>query len=211
VANRQRLVAAAQKLAADALAGDSVRYPTAAEVPDWSPATLAAFEGLTKLERAFVEWYVAGKNAAEAYRLARGADESDAEQDYSRQYGYAIQSRPRVKAAVEAGLKDRNFGARSDLEWKLAKLRAAIEKCERSNDIKAQVALGGLIHKMAELQGEVRPTGETDGGDQRGGVRVRILEILADADRLVGSRKGPDGGPPDGPNPGPARPAVGAD
>ena len=197
-----------------AVPGDDAKdacFPHPSEVPDWSPGTLALLEGLTVLERAWVEWFVADGNAAEAYRRATGAEYTDRETDTTRKSGHQIAARPRVKAAVDAAMKDRNFNARSDLEWKLAKVRKAIARCEKMESLQAQQTLVDLVMKMATLQGEVRPAGETDGGDQRGGIRVRILEILADADRLVGGRKGPDGGPPGSPDSGPARPAVGAD
>src|SRR3954454_16741790 len=89
-----------------------VREPHWAEVPDWSEGTLEKLAVLTPLEQAVVVWRPAGDSGAEAYRRATGRDSPSA-----RQSANQILRRPEVAAAVEAGLKDRNYTALLDRGW----------------------------------------------------------------------------------------------
>lgn len=211
MADRRKVLAEALRAADQAPAeADGACFPHPAVVPDWSEATLALFEPLSVLERAFVEWYVAGGNAAEAYRRATGAEYTDRETDSTRKMGYKLAARPRVKVAVDAAMKDRNFNARCDLEWKLSKIKKAIAKCEDMDSLQAQQAVADLTIKLATLQGEIKRDDES-GLDKRSNVRVRVLEIIAEA---VGVHGGPEAANLQGPGraAGPAaHPAVGAD
>src|SRR5207245_11703668 len=92
---------------------------------DWSEATLEKLAVLTPLEQAVVVWRVAGYSGAEAYRKATGRDSASA-----RQSARQILCRPDVAAAVEAGLKNRNFAGRFDLEWFIQKLHWVIITCQ---------------------------------------------------------------------------------
>src|SRR3954468_6912873 len=102
-----------------------VREPHWAEVPDWSEGTLEKLAVLTPLEQAVVVWRVAGYSGAEAYRKATGRDSPSARPSASQ-----ILRRPEVAAAVQAGLKDRNFAGRLDLDWLLQKLHWVIVTCQ---------------------------------------------------------------------------------
>lgn len=181
--------AAAPRRAAPPKEAAVVAYPDAAAVPDWSEKTLALLERLTPLERAFVEWGATGMSAAEAYRKAAGS-----ESGFAKQSAYHIRHRPPVAAALHAALKDRNVGARCDREWKLAKLRGAIEACALDEkNPKSQAAVGKLVMQMAQLQGEVGPKRggeEPDGGPQRVNVSIRIDTILAGVAALIAQRTG---------------------
>jgi hypothetical protein len=126
-----------------------VREPHWAEVPDWSEATLEKLTVLTPLEQAVVVWRVCGYSGAEAYRRATGRDSHSA-----RQSANQILRRPKVAAAVEAGLKDRNFAGRIDLEWYLAKLHWAVVACQEARTPAHVNALCNAIKLMARLQGE---------------------------------------------------------
>jgi hypothetical protein len=163
---------------------------TPAQVPDWSDETLALFADLTALEQTWVEWYVVGVNAAEAYRRAVGFDPSGGGRDYGKQYGYEIRRRPRVKKAIEAALKDRNFDARMDREWKLMVIREQLEYARDSRDVRLAGNIPRLLKLAAELQGELpwRPEPPAAQLQARAGVRQRIEEILADAQRFIAGR-----------------------
>jgi hypothetical protein len=126
-----------------------VREPHWAEVPDWSEETLAKLAVLTPLEQAVVVWRVAGHSGAEAYRRATGRDSPSA-----RQSANQILRRPEVAAAVEAGLKDRNFAARLDLEWFIQKLHWVIVTCQDERTAGHMNTLCNAITLMARLQGE---------------------------------------------------------
>jgi hypothetical protein len=139
-----------------------VREPHWAEVPDWSAATLERLAALTPLEQAVVVWRVAGYSGAEAYRKATGRDSASA-----RQSANQILRRPEVAAAVAAGLTDRNFAGRLDLEWLLQKLHWVIVSCQDAGSASHLNTLVNSIRLMARLQGEL------PGG--RGGVRRRSL------------------------------------
>jgi hypothetical protein len=77
----------------------------ALDTTPWSAETLKLFAALTPLERSFAEWCAAGCTTADAYRRAKG--KRTGETEHSRQYGFAIRSRPRVSAAIEAAQQDR--------------------------------------------------------------------------------------------------------
>jgi hypothetical protein len=174
-----------------------VREPHWAEVPDWSEATLAKLAALTPLEQAVVVWRVAGYSGAEAYRKATGRDSPSA-----RQSANQILRRPEVAAAVEAGLKDRNYTALLDRGWMLLKLRAVVEECSEMRTPAGGNTLISAIRLMAQLQGElpfgrrgcrrrVEALPEPAG---RSAVRERIDEILAEVARLT---SGPTGARPE--------------
>jgi hypothetical protein len=200
-------------LARDNEVSDLPYYPCPEEVPDWSPETKALLNDLTLLERSFVEWLASGMNAAEAYRKATGTEYKDRETDTTRMNGYIIRSRPRVKMAIDAAMKDMNFAARLDRATMLQRLQVALEKAEKSDKPADQDTVARIIKTIAELTGElVRHTRDlTDGSGQRGNVRIRITEILADADRYAGRTPPGTGGPVQGDGGQPARPALGAD
>lgn len=122
------------------------------EVPDWSDETKAAFEPLTDLERRFVMWVAADCNSAEAYRRATGAEYTDRLTDSTRCNGYAIRSRPRVRSAIDAALKDTSFGPRMDREWILRRLNVALDKSEREG---SGEACARILRIIAELKGEI--------------------------------------------------------
>jgi hypothetical protein len=126
-----------------------VREPHWAEVPDWSEGTLEKLGVLTPLEQAVVIWRVAGHSGAEAYRRATGRDSPSARQSASQ-----ILRRPEVAAAVAAGLKDRNFAARLDLEWFIQKLHWVIVTCQDERTAGHMNTLCNAITLMAKLQGE---------------------------------------------------------
>src|SRR5262245_15272910 len=69
-----------------------VKVPPINQVPDWSPATQALMAHLSDAEKAFVEWYVIGKNAAEAYRNAFGNQDAPR----SKVEAYRMKNRPEV-------------------------------------------------------------------------------------------------------------------
>ena len=133
------------------------RYTRAEEVsgppaltPSCPPGRLIP---LTPPQRAFVEWYSTGSSAAEAYRKASGRDPGPT----ARNNGAQLLHKPHVRVAVAAALRDRNVGARCDREWKVRRLRAAIERCAADPRISAQAAVGTLVMQMAKLQGELPP------------------------------------------------------
>jgi len=173
---------------------DSVAYPDPAHVPDWSPETLALLEDLTPLQRAFIEWYVSGCSAAEAYRKASGRDPGPS----ARNNGAQLLNKPHVRTAVAAAMRDRNVGARYDREWLLQKLYAVVCRCERSDRIGDMNVLIAAIRTMARIQGELQPLSRRRAiprtqpvivtAAQRG-CRERIEEILRDADACAATRR----------------------
>lgn len=165
----------------------AVTYPDPAVVPDWTESTLILLAGLTPLERAVVEWVATGCSAADAYRRA-----TKRETDTAKQNAYDIRHRPTVAAAIQSALKDRNVGARCDREWKLAKLQAAIAKCEASDHPLAPGTLGKLVKTMAELQGEITQKSEVqhNGLPERVDVHLRVDSMLAEVARLISGRTG---------------------
>jgi hypothetical protein len=104
------------------------------------------------LERAFVEWFASGLSAAAAVRKAAGRDAGPAP-DASRQQGYKLRARPRVKAAIEACLADRTAAARLDREWLLQKLLAYIDDCEQRGSPRATRRLIEALQLVGKLQG----------------------------------------------------------
>jgi Terminase small subunit len=179
-----------------ATAPDTARQPQAAhrapaDVPDWSQETLDLLARLTPLERGFVEHYASGCNGAEAYRRASGR-EAGADTDTSRQLAYKIKNRPRVRAALQAALADRNVGARVDREWIIQKLHSIVCKCEESGSVRAMNTLATAIRLMARVQGELDGSRQPPPSAQAGGpghVRRRIEEIIADVERLAAERR----------------------
>jgi hypothetical protein len=134
---------------------DAVVYPNVDQVPDWSPATLAAMEQLTELEAAFVAWMATGLSAAESYKRAAGLKSSQAA--HAKQYGYAIKHRPRVQEALSLALKDRNFTARFDLEWLMQNLHTITSRgLEIGTPAGLQVSLASL-RTIAQLQEFLQP------------------------------------------------------
>jgi hypothetical protein len=125
-----------------------VHLPAAEQVPDWSPETGALLADLTALERAVVEWAACGHSGAESYRRATGRDCRSA-----RQAANQIMSRPRVAAALQAALRDRNFMARMDREWLLGRLFSLVEECEKSGTTRAGRRLIDALRLAARLQG----------------------------------------------------------
>lgn len=188
-------------------------YPKPEDVPEWSDATLVALDELTPLERSVVEWYATGCSGAEAYRRARRLEPPDGEYDTARNNAWGILARPRVKIALDACRKDVSFGPRMDREWMLKRLRVALEKAERSTKPSDQDTVARIVKTIAELKGELAQNNRNpnDGDAQRGSVRVRIIEILADADRLAARRTRDVSGEDEGDDGGPTRPALGAD
>jgi hypothetical protein len=167
-------------------------YPAAASVPDWSEQTLALMANLTPLERAFTEWVATGRSAADAHRMATGRASGTSA---ARQQGHKLKARPRVRAAIDAALKDRNVGARMDREWLIARTGEAIERLrfdERRHFPAA--ALCRLIKLLAELQGELpvrgqpyRPPVEQSPAAVAAVNRftARVQEVLAEAEHLA--------------------------
>ena len=155
VPRRRRPAAARPARRAGAAPGGAelVAYPDAASVPDWSPETVTLLEDLTPLQRTFVEWYVTGSTAAEAYRKASGRDPGPT----ARNNGSQLLNKPRVRVAVAAAMRDRNFDARSDREWMLMNLRAVVEHCSGSGRVEDMNSLIAAIRLMARLQGELQP------------------------------------------------------
>lgn len=107
-------------------------------------------EALKPAHRIFVEWMSTGISAAEAYRKAFGDVESASACACN-----LMRDTPGVKEAITACLKDRNFGAKCDREWKLQKLKALIELCENSPWPADRATAGKLVMDMAKLQGEI--------------------------------------------------------
>jgi hypothetical protein len=161
-------------------------------VPGWSPETLAAFDGLTPLERSFVEWYATGGNAAEAYRQATGSEYTDRHTDSTRNNGYAIRSRPRVRAAIDAAMNDVNFDARMNRQWMLQRLQVALDKAEASSEPGDQATVAKIIKTIAELKGEIVKKSEVEhrGNAERVDIHLRVDSMLAEVSRLVAGRTG---------------------
>lgn len=156
-----------------------IPIPTRLETPDYTPETLALLEKLAPVERCFVEWCAAGESAAEAYRRASGEDN-----EHAKQYGYRLRWRVDVDAAIQACLKDRNFSARCDREWKIRKLKGIIELCE-GHPLFANKAASS-IKLLAELQGEITTKTEVHhhGVSERSNISVFISQIVAEAKGL---------------------------
>lgn len=174
--------------------GAVVTCPLPSHVPDWSDETMALMEELTPLQQTFVAWIVAGKNMTEAYRLASGR--MDATSQAVCPIAHNLKKIPKVKAAIAAAIRDRNFGARMDREWMLMKCMAQIEECEKSTDIRRKNAIPQLIRLVAELKGEITQKHEhkIDAEPQQSDVRERMDRLIEAAERLTGLNKARDGG-----------------
>jgi hypothetical protein len=178
--------------------------------PDWSERTLALLSELSPLERAFAEWYASGLSAAEAFRRAAGLPHGPAP-DASRQQGYKLRTRPRVKAAIEACLGDRNLGARLDREALLAKLFKVIEQCEGSDHPRDKATLVGALLVVARMQGYLtgrRPSPPLGAKATASEPSQRLADLIANAQAALGpspTKAQPNGGNPDrdGRTPGP--------
>jgi len=163
--------------------------PAAAAVSAWSEATRDLLAGLTSLERRWVEAFARGLNAASAYRHAAGITVHPDEPDHSRQYGYAIRTRPRVRLAVAAACRDVSAGPRLTRRQMITTLMAAIETCEGSNRRRDLRVLCRLLRLAADLGGHI-PRGQRD---QRrlapqAAVDGRIQEVLASVRRQIEDR-----------------------
>jgi hypothetical protein len=168
----------------------AVRFPPAAETPDWSPETTALLDVLTVLERGVVEWRATGVSAAEAYRRATGRDSAAA-----RQSAYQILARPHFAAALSAALNDRNVGARCDREWKMSKLYSTVNEAQGMHSAAGMRVLVGAIGLLARLQGDFGPGRAARPTEAQTAHRVdvarRIDEIIADAGRPTNAPKAP--------------------
>ena len=163
------------------------------EQPDWAPDTIEALDRLTPLESAFVQHWIVCLNAAEAYRLAAGV-EPKADGDFSRTYGYAIRSRPRVKVAIALAMRDTSFDARYDKDWMMRKLERALEKAEASDDPKDQKTVAYILKVMAELKGQIRQEPPSNASNQPGNIHILISQIVAEAKGLKPGPEDPDHG-----------------
>jgi hypothetical protein len=161
-------------------------HPT--DTPDWSPETLALMSGLLPVERAFVEWSSTGITAAEAYRRATGSESA-----VVRQFAYRMRSRPRVKAAMDAAVSDRNFGARVDREYLLMRLYWAVERLREENTPRAGLGIARLVKLVAQLQGELprgrsasphRPVGPVPG-------TAKLADLRRELDGMTAEGKTP--------------------
>lgn len=169
--------------------GRTVAFPPERSVPEWSDETLALFEELTPLERAWVEWFASCNNAIQAYRLATGRADDE---DVSRNSGWQIKCRPRVKAAVAAAFKDRSAAPLMDRGYKLTVLREQIEQARRSADPRARANIPKLVELAAKLQGEIVQRSEVEhrGDGQSVNVNVRVNAVLAEVAQLIAGRTG---------------------
>mgnify|MGYP001599044913 CR=1 FL=1 len=98
--------------------------------------------------------------------------------------GYKMKWKPHIDQAIQACMKDRNFGAKCDREWKIRKLKAIIELCE-GNPLFANKAASS-IKLLAELQGEITTKTEVHhhGVSERSNISVFISQIVAEAKGL---------------------------
>ena len=160
-----------------------VPLPDIRSMADWSEHTLAVLEELSATERTFVEWVAAADSATEAYRKATGHE--------SKEMAYRVRHRPHVKTAVVACLQDRNVGARVHREWRLARLKRAIDICTESPDPRVQLRIGRLIVQLTQLLGEMPPqqqhhvmeVGDGDAGP--GDVHGRLARLYAFAEGFI--------------------------
>jgi phage terminase small subunit len=191
--------------------GETITCPLPSHVPDWSDETMALMEELTPLQQTFVAWIVAGKNMTESYRLASGRmnDPSNSIAPIA----HNLKKSPKIKAAIAAATRDRNFGARMDREWMLMKCMAQIEECENSTDIRRKNAIPQLIRLVAELKGEITQKHEhkIDVEPQQSDVRERMDRLIEAAERLTGFNQTRDGGGGETRIIVPPRPALGAE
>ena len=143
------------------------------------------------MERSFVEWYVVGLNSVAAYRKARGAEYTGRESDTTRNYGYAIRSRPRVKAAIDAAMKDVNFDARMDRQWMLQRLQVALDKAEASDEPADQATVAKIIKTIAELKGEIGRRSEVIVSEEMTPAMKRFLATIERAKAIAAGRPDP--------------------
>src|SRR5215470_12504865 len=91
---------------ADVIQANKVVLPLPRIAPDWSEKTLKLLSALTALQRAFVHWFATGLSAAESYRRASGRNGSLGWN--ARNNGFQLSQNAKVKAAIEAALRDRS-------------------------------------------------------------------------------------------------------
>lgn len=165
--------------------------PEGHQIPEWSPETLKAFEPLTPLERAFVEWFTVCNQSQQAWRKATGRLNED---NLSRNNSYCIRHRPRVKAAIELALKDRAVGPLMDRSYKLTLIREKLEQFRESPDPKLLAQIPKLVKLAAELQGEIIEKKEVahHGLGERSNISVFISQIVAEAKGLIPGAEAPD-------------------
>jgi hypothetical protein len=162
--------------------------PPSSGTPDWSEPTLALLRALPPTERCFVEWYATGLNAAEAFRKATGKDSTAARQLASR-----MRSRPRVKAAIDAALSDRNLGPRMDREYLLGHLYVAIERLRGRDNPRAGLGIARLVKLVAQLQGEL-PRGRSAGPHRPVGPgpgTAKLVDLRRELDGMLAESRTP--------------------
>ena len=133
--------------------GGEVASPDRADVPDWSGPTLAALAELTSLQRSFVEWVAVGLTGAEAYR--RASRRTGTLGPNARNNAAQLARHPRVRAAVDAALGDRNVVRRVSRQWLFQRLSVALDRCEAADGVRAASAVARIIRTIAELQGDL--------------------------------------------------------
>ena len=144
------------------IANEAIVFPDTALGFDWNWKTSQALKELTVLQRSFVEWYVTGCGAAEAYRRASGRRNLQSE---ARHNAAVILRRPAVQKAVELCLKDRGVPTRIDRAARIKALEASYLRCQDKRDEKGVVRAIELLSRLhGDLVEKSEVTVMTDAG-----------------------------------------------